>query len=863
MRRNPQLLTVPVVDATIRRVASVFTLSPGGSMGLSPGTRLGPYEIQSAIGAGGMGEVYRARDTRLDRSVAIKVLRAEVSGDPERRSRFEREAKTVASLNHPHIVTLYSVEEDAGVPFLTMELVEGQDLDQVLTPDGLPLTKVLGIGIAIADALAAAHEKGIVHRDLKPANVMLTRDGRVKVLDFGLAKLAEKFAWDQAVTEIAPITIEGAVMGTVPYMSPEQLRGQHVDHRSDIFSLGVLLYEMATGGKPFSGATNTDVMSAILRDAPRPLTEVNPGLPHQLDRIVAQCLEKEPGERYQSVRDIRDELRGLRREVESGVSEIGEPGSIVSPASAVATARIGGRRKGLWIGIVAAAVLAAAALFIFIGRTDDGLRRAVAGQPTGNEHSIAVLPFVNMSADPAQEYFSDGISEELLNLLAQITDLRVTARTSSFSFKGQEVDIPQIAKRLNVAYVLEGSVRKAGRQVRITAQLIHGADGFHVWSATYDRRLDDIFAIQDEIAADVVKQLRITLLGNTPTTRKTDPEAYALYLQSVQVARQGTRDGFEKADALLHRVLAIDSTYAPAWAGLAANCGNRAVSGLMPPEEGFARSREANTRALEIDPHYAPAYAGLAFIAMYGESDFAAAAKYLEHAFGMDPANARVLGNSATLLNLLGRKNEALTLWEAITARDPVNVNALFNLGTSQINAGRLDRAIASYRTVLSLSPGNGVAHYQMGVAMLLRGDANGALAEFDQESVEVFRMIGLPMAYHALGRKADSDAALAGLIAKYEKDATYNIAGIHAFRNEADRAFEWLEKERRNGGTFAEIVVDPLFGNLYDDPRWVPFLRKVGKAPEQLARISFKVTAARAGSLESRADHDPARVRR
>jgi eukaryotic-like serine/threonine-protein kinase len=584
-------------------------------MSVSAGARLGPYEIQSLIGAGGMGEVYQARDTRLDRSVALRVLRRDVSADPERRARFEREAKTVASLNHPHIVTLHSVEEDAGVRFLTMELVEGEGLDQLLTAEGLPLATVFAIGIAVADALAAAHEKGIVHRDLKPANVMLTKDGHVKVLDFGLAKLADERAPDQAVTDLAPITTEGAVMGTVPYMSPEQLRGQHVDHRSDIFSLGVLLYEMTTGCRPFSGATNSDVMSSILRDTPRPLAQLNPDPPARLGRIVAQCLEKEPGERYQSARDVRNELRSLGKAVESGVREPGAPGFVVSPPSSGAITRTRPGRKALWIGVVASALVAVAALFMFMGRTDDGLRKATGPEPTIDRHSIAVLPFVNMSPDRSQEYFSDGISEELLNLLARITDLRVTARTSSFSFKGQDVDIPEIAKRLNVAYVLEGSVRQAGTQVRITAQLIQGADGFHVWSATYDRKLDDVFAIQDEIAADIVKQLKITLLGNGPMTRKTDPKAYALYLQSVQLSRRSTKDTFEKSDALLHRALEIDSAYAPAWAALAANFGNKAVAGLMPGEEGFARAREANTRALALDPQYAPAYAGLAFVA--------------------------------------------------------------------------------------------------------------------------------------------------------------------------------------------------------------------------------------------------------
>ena len=808
------------------------------------GKTLAHYEITAVLGQGGMGQVYRARDTKLDRDVALKVLPTDVA-DPAHLERFQREAKTVASLNHPHIVTLYSVEEDAGVRFLTMELVEGRALDQLITADGLPLATVLDVGIAIADALAAAHEKGIVHRDLKPANLMLTADGRVKVLDFGLAKLVEKSALDQTVTKVASITIEGAVMGTVPYMSPEQLRAQHVDHRSDIFSLGVLLYEMATGRRPFGGATHTDVMSSILRDAPRPLAQVNPDLPPQLGRIVAQCLEKDPEERYHSAKDIRNALRGLRKEVESRVREISEPRPAISPPSSDAGRRTSGRRKSLGLGLVAAILATAVALLMFIGRNDDPSRKAARGEVASDEHTIAVLPFVNMSPDPDQEYFSDGISEELLNLLTRVTGLRVAARTSSFSFKGRPVEIPEIAKRLNVAYVLEGSVRKAGNQVRITSQLVHAADGFHVWSATYDRKLGDIFAIQDEIAAHVVERLQVTLLGDRPTTHKMDPEAYALYLQSIQLSRQNTKDGFEKSDALLQRALEIDPACAPAWGGLAANFGNRAVSGLVSPAEGFARAREANTRALEIDPQYAPAYAGLAFLAMYGESDFAAAAKYLEHALSLDPANARVLGNSATLLNLLGRRSEALTLWEAITIRDPVNVNALFNLGTSQLNTGRLDEAIASYRTVLSLSPGNRVAHYQVGVAMLLKNDAHGALAELEQESDEIFRMIGRPMAYHALGRKAESDAALAELIAKYEKNATYNIAGVHAFRSEADRAFEWLEKEREIGGTFAEIVVDPLFAHLYDDPRWIPFLRKIGKAPEQLARISFKVVPA------------------
>jgi adenylate cyclase len=459
------------------------------------------------------------------------------------------------------------------------------------------------------------------------------------------------------------------------------------------------------------------------------------------------------------------------------------------------------------------------------------------------EKSIAVLPFVDMSAGKDQEYFSDGISEELLNLLAKIPQLQVTARTSSFAFKGKEVAIPEIARTLHVAHVLEGSVRKAGNSVRITAQLIKAGTDTHLWSQTYDRKLDDVFAIQDEIAADVVKQLKVTLLTAAPKARTTDPEAYALYLQAVQLGRPFTAEAFQQSDALYRKALAIDPRYVPAWAGLSRNFGNETSQGLLPNKEGFARAREAAVKALAIDPDYAPAHAGLGWIAMYGDNDLASAALHLERALAIDPADLRVLTTSATLLQSLGRLDEALALEEAAVRRDPVNVTTLFNLGYHQRMAGRLDAAIASFRTVLSLSPSNGGAHCQLGVA-LLKGDAKGALAEIAQETSEIYKMIGLPMAYQALGRKADSDAALAALIAKYEKDAPYNIASVYAFRGEADQAFKWLDKAVEYGdGGLGEIVTDNLFDKIHADPRWLAFLRKIGKAPEQLAKIEFKVT--------------------
>jgi TolB-like protein/Tfp pilus assembly protein PilF len=477
--------------------------------------------------------------------------------------------------------------------------------------------------------------------------------------------------------------------------------------------------------------------------------------------------------------------------------------------------------------------------------------------PAVSDSSIAVLPFVNMSEDKANEYFSDGISEELLNLLAKIPSLHVAARTSSFSFKGKEVPIPEIAKTLLVANVLEGSVRKSGDQVRITAQLIRAADGYHVWSETFDRKLDDIFKIQDEISAKVVEQLKVSLLGAAPKVRTTDPEAYALYLQAVQLGRQSTAAAFEQSDALLRKVLAIDPRYAPAWDGLARNFANETSQGLLSSKEGYAQAREAATKAVATDPEYAPAYARLGWVAMNGDNDLAGAAEHFKHALALDPADLGVLRNCATLLQSLGRLDEALALEEALVRRDPVNVTTLFNLGLHQRWAGRLDAAIASLRTSLSLAPGRGGAPAQLGNALLLKGDAQGALSEIEQEPSENWKMIGLPMAYHGLGRKADSDAALAALIAKWEMDSPSNIAYVYAYRGEADKAFAWLNKAIEYGDPgLSEIVTENLFDNIHADPRWLAFLRKVGKAPEQLAKIEFKVTLPDGNPASGRPDH-------
>ncbi len=819
------------------------------------GQTISHYEIVDKIGEGGMGAVYRARDTTLDREVALKVLPPEVSTDPDRLERFQREAKALAALDHPNIVTVHTVEQAEGTHFITLGLVEGEGLDQVIPQDGLPLPKVFEIGIAVADALAAAHEKGIAHRDLKPANVMVTQDGRVKVLDFGLAKLTEKVALNEETATLErPLTQEGTVLGTVPYMSPEQLRGQEVDHRSDIFSLGILVHELATGRRPFGGATRSDVTSAILRDTPPLVTQLKPGLPRHLGRIVAHCLEKEPEQRVQSAKDVRNELRGLQREVESGVGQTSEPlPSILTAELSGAHAATSRRGKGLWIGL-AAAVVVVAALAFFLGRAGQAPREegasatAVASATataTGPEHSsIAVLPFVNMSSDEEQEYFSDGISEELLNLLAKIPELRVTSRSSAFSFKGQSLEVPEIARRLNVAHILEGSVRKAGDQVRITAQLIEAGSDTHLWSETYNRTLDDIFAVQDEIAADVVAQLKVTLLAEVPTVEETDPEVYALTLQARHLNRLATAEGYETAIELLQQALALGTDSAAAWAELAWAYTQQANRGLRPIDEGYRLAREAANKALAIDPNHAPAHARLGRIAMSFDRDLTAAARHLESALRLEPSNADILGDASRLAMSLGRLDAAITLGKHLVARDPVSSSGHIRLGGAYYFAKRLEEAIACYGTALTLSPGRFGLLSLTGQVMLQQGEPEAALEVTQQEPNEAARLIGLVPVYHALGQTAESDAALGELIEKHEQGWAYNIAYALASRSEADHAFEWLDKAvAYNDPALAEIMIEPLFANLHSDPRWLPFLEKIGKAPEQLAAIEFHVT--------------------
>ena len=847
---------------------------------LQPGQTISHFRILEQLGAGGMGEVYLAEDTTLDRRVAVKVLAQAYASDPARLERFRREAKIVAALNHPHIVTIYSVEEAAGAPFIAMEHVQGNNLRWWVRPGGLPVAKVCEIGIALADALAAAHEKGIVHRDLKPGNVMITLEGRVKVLDFGLAKLGGGlFATDsetRAETEAASLTAEGAVVGTVPYMSPEQLQGLPLDHRSDLFSLGVLLYELAVGERPFIGSNPAAITSSILRDTPPPLVELRADIPGELARIVAHCLRKDIRDRYQTARDVYNNLRELHRDLEGGSRELGPAGHprvlppgpasaasgsqhelrrpdsagdrqsgasrglptplaeiqplLYRPAPDVQETNAARRRRRRWIAAGCAAVLAVG-LTAWIARRSlfpEGADRSGAAVAA----SVAVLPFVDLSPQRDQEYFAIGLAEELVNSLVRLPDLRVAAYKLRAGEDPRAIDPRAVASEMRVGSVLEGSVTKAGNRVRIRVQLTRVPSGYNLWSDSYDRTLDDIFAVQDDIARSVASALQVTLLAADRSPRQGKPEAYNLVLQAQYLRTTGGREGAEKALALLQQAAAIDPRNARVFAELSRVYLLRASEG-QSGEADYGASWKAAAHAVEIDPTLADAHQALGWFSMVKNWDWPAADASFKRALALEPRNVRALRSAAALAGTLGRFDEAIALGQRAAELEPTNASIYYNLAILQRKGGRLDAALVNGRRALELDPNLTNAHFQIGAVYLLKGNLEDAMREFERESDDVARARGLAMGHATAGHAADSDRYLAALVERHRQDAAREIAQVYAWRNDHDKAFEWLDRAyaQRDVG-LAELKGEPLFRNLEGDPRWTAFLTEKMKLP-------------------------------
>jgi len=807
-------------------------------MPLSAGTRIGTYQITGPLGAGGMGEVYRARDTRLGREVAIKVLPAGVASNPDRLARFEREARAVAGLNHPNIVTLFSVEDEEGVRFLTMELVEGQSLDHVMRQGGLPLPRVLELSIPLANALVAAHERGVVHRDLKPANVMVTHDDWIKVLDFGLAKVAagEAPAQEMSVgaTAAAPLSGVGQVMGTVPYMAPEQIRGETVDARSDLFSFGIILYELATGRRPFTGTSSADVSSSILRDVPVPVVSLRSDLPRDLNRIITRCLEKNPRDRFQTARDVMNELRYVQREIESG---------------AIATTPAAPPASGPSYGAPAtpppmsppprspAPLSPAPSSGSGFGSSLGGAREIP---------SIAVLPFVNRSRGEEDEYFSDGLADELLNVLTKVRGLRVAARASSFQFKGTNEDVAVIGEKLNSATLLDGSVRKSGNRVRISVQLVKAADRVQLWSETYDRSLDDIFAVQDDIAQSVVKELRATLLGEAPdsdASRKaeaevakaakghgTNPEAHRLYLQGKYLIERVTEQDTAQGLRYLNEALALDPTHALAWTEVARAHANGGGYGWETTFEGYRKAREAALRAIELAPDLAEGYLRLSSVQRLYDWDWTGAEASTRRALELAPGNPEAMRSSGGLLHILGQFEEAERLYRTALEQDPLSSAGYRAISLVYRSLDRHQEAEQAIRKGLELSPFHVGARMVLAIVLSERGRNEEALTEAKAETAEWARLTALSIVYFRLGRRDEADQALAELEAKHAVDAPYQISAVHAERGDVDGAFRWLERAttEKDAGV-AQANAERVFRPLHHDPRWSALMKKLG----------------------------------
>jgi TolB-like protein len=804
-----------------------------GDIAMIGGT-LSHYRIEEKLGSGGMGEVYRAHDVSLDRDVALKILPPETASDADRLMRFEREAKSLAALNHPNIVTIHEVGEaipevpDQGavepVRFLTMELVTGQTLNAATPEGGLPLGTIFTLAIPVADALTAAHDRGVVHRDLKPANVMVTDEGRVKVLDFGLAKLRPE-ASPEEETEILTegITQQGVVVGTVPYMAPEQLQGAPVDRRADIFSLGVLLYEMATGRRPFQGETSAEVISSILRDTPDSVVELRADLPHHLARVIRRCLEKDADRRYQSARDVRNELQDLASELEAE--------RIVR--SAVATPAEAPPRKGRRTVLAAVGVVFAVVAAVLIGRGSGLLKgpRAVAPQPP-EIRSLAVLPFDNLMGDPDQEFFVQGMHEALITDLSKISALRVISRTSAMRYKDTDKAIPEIARDLDVDALVEGSVLRADGQVRITAQLILGDTDEHLWASSYDRDLENVLALLSEVAQAIAGEIEVTVTPDQQqrlaTASTVDADVQEKFLRAQFLFNRFTRRDRLEARKLVQEVVALDPDFAPGHALLGAAVFLAGFFGHEPLEETIPRAEERLHTALELDPDLAVAHAMVGYTELFWHWDWERAKEALDRAVELNPNDAVTRHALADYHMVMGDHDESMRQVRLGVESDPFSVLALIPLVGHLSYAGRFEETIAAAERALELYPDYAFFESHRARSLWVRGSYDEALLAYENAWRPKYSQ-ALRLGYDQGGPIA-AMRAVADLLAAEPDSSPLDVATYYAAAHQTDLAFHWLDRAyEAHIPQLLHVPGEALFESIRSDPRFEELLRRIG----------------------------------
>jgi serine/threonine protein kinase/TolB-like protein/predicted Zn-dependent protease len=833
---------------------------------LQPGARVGAYEILSAIGAGGMGEVYRARDTRLERTVAIKVLPADLSSDPDRRERFDREARAISSLNHPHICILHDIGNQDGTSFLVMEYLEGETLASRLSKGSLPIDQVLRYAIEIADALDAAHAAGIVHRDLKPSNIFVTKRGQTKVLDFGLAKLAQdNRAAAVALDENGPtlnearLTSPGTTIGTVAYMSPEQARGENLDAQSDIFSFGVVLYEMATGRPAFAGLTTAVIFNEILNKNPTPPARLNPEVPPKLDEIIDRCLEKDRELRYHSAADVRANLKRVQRDIDTERARTSsrapaeeEAAPLEAPARAGSSSGPGGPTgsvapqpssdAALAIGIVQrhkTGIVAAAIVLVVVVAGLIAGRMWLARTSGGPIDSIAVLPFVNGSGSPDADYLSDGLTDTITNSLSQIHSLRVVPRTLVMRYKNQNVDPRQAARDLNVRAIVTGSVMQRGDQVSVQAEMIDAANVAQLWGDHFDRSVADMMNVQSDISKAIAENLRMQLTSDDQkvmvagTTQ--NAEAYQLYLKGQYEYEKRSRDDYNRASAYFEQAITQDPSYALAYAGLAKTYGWQAFWGYLHTSETYPKSTEAAKKAIALDERSADAHTALAASSLYYEWNWPQSEQELRRALALDPNNAEARRAYGNLLTTTRRFDEGIAELKRAEALDPISPIYPAVLGVVLIETGRYDEATIALKRALELEPNFVNAHIYLTWMYCATGKGDLAIAE-SRRAIELGYPSGqslLAQGFAAAGRKSEAVALLKEAIEQSKRSHSGALFIALAFDalGDKEQAFTWLEESYKEHEAALVFLNAWPFRNdaLRADPRFQDLVRRIG----------------------------------